>query len=239
MSTRILRRFNRGIAAAALQVRPPFRPQTDRPFVLMCLHLQPEASIDLLGAFHSDQAHAVTRIARLLPATHELWVKEHPDALGSRPPAWHRELAKVPNVVMIEPNADTFDLCRRASLVLTITGTVAYESALLGTPAAAFVPIFFGPLLSVDARYAPDPLCWDMRSLLDRKEPAGETAEKAISFLAWIKAQSFEGAIYDPIQRQQVGRDPDNAEAEARGFSEALTLIARQRAAGALDVLPD
>lgn len=235
---RIVRRAGRGVAAAAIRLRPPFQKQSDRPFVLMCLHQQPEASVDVVGAFHSDQAQAVARIARLLPASHQLWVKEHPDALGSRPPAWHRQLSSIANVVLIEPHADTFDLCRRASFVVTISGTVAYESALLGTPSATFAPIYFGPLLSVDANRLPDPLCWDLRSRLDCREGPAQVAAKAIAFLAWIKAQSFPGVPFDPVQRQLVGRDPANVDEEAAGFAEALRLIALQKAAGQLSLLP-
>jgi hypothetical protein len=151
LSRRIIRRAKRGLAAAATHLNPPFQQQSDRPFVLICLHLEPESSLDVWGGFHNDQAQAVTRIARLLPASHQLWVKEHPDALGARSPIWHKQLAKIGNIVLIEPDADTFDLCRRASMVLAITGTVAYESALLGTPAATFAQVYFGSLLSVYA----------------------------------------------------------------------------------------
>ena len=127
----------------------------------------------------------------------------------------------------------------RLALVLTVTGTVAYESALLGLPAVTLAPVFFGPLLSVDAGQYPDPLCWNWPALLDQQRSREETSSRAVSFLAWIRAQSFSGMPVDPATRRLMGYDPNNVRLEATGFAEALRLIALKRSAGQLSLLPE
>jgi hypothetical protein len=208
--------------AARLRLVPPFEaaPVQGR-FVLFCLHHAPEASIDVFGAPHSDQAHLLRRLSRLLPATHELWVKEHPDWLGDRSPAWLREIAALPNVRLIAPSESTFKLLQRADLVVTITGTVGYEAALMGRPTVALAALFFDPLMRVSAADFPDPLLWPMTRLLTPPTEAAQQRHDAEcrDFLARLHANSFEG-FPDRLARQtQEGREnPDEIESIALGL---------------------
>ncbi|KJV09749.1 hypothetical protein VZ95_09540 [Elstera litoralis] len=196
--------------AARLRLFSPFEPApAEGRFVLFCLHHAPEASIDVFGAPHSDQAHLLRRLSRLLPATHELWVKEHPDWLGDRSPAWLRAIAALPNVRLIDPAASTFALLQRADLVVSITGTVGYEAALMGRPAVGLAPLFFDPLMRVSAADFPDPLLWPMTRLLTPPTEAAAQRHEAEcrDFLARLHANSFDG-FPDRLARQtQEGRE--------------------------------
>ncbi len=212
--------------AARLRLASPFEPPpaTGR-FVLFCLHHAPEASIDVFGAPHADQAQLLRRLSRLLPATHELWVKEHPDWLGDRSPAWLRQIAALPNVRLIDPAASTFDLLHRADLTVTITGTVGYEAALMGRPAMALMPLFFDPLMRLSAADFPDPLLWPIRELLtppDAAAAARHTLE-CRNFLARLHAVSFEG-LPDRLARdvQQGRAEPQAFEVVALGLQTFL-----------------
>ena len=64
-------------------------------------------------------------------------MKEHSVALNTRPRAFYRELRRIPAVRLISPFADNFKLISGADLVVTVTGTAAYEASLLGQPAAS------------------------------------------------------------------------------------------------------
>ncbi len=214
--------------AARLRLFPPFEPAPAAGrFVLFCLHHAPEASIDVFGAPHSDQAHLIQRLSRLLPATHELWVKEHPDWLGDRSPGWLRQIAALPNVRLIDPADSTFALLNRADLVVTITGTAGYEAALMGRPAVGLAPVFFDPLMRVSAADFPDPLLWPMRKLLTPPSDATRQRQEieCRDFLARLHANSFEG-FPDRLAREiQEGREDQQAiEAIALGLQEFLQL---------------
>lgn len=186
------------LASNALRLRlsPPFEPApAGGRFVLFCLHHAPEASIDVLGAPHSNQAHLIERLSRLLPATHELWVKEHPDWLGDRSPEWLAQIAALPNVRLIDPAAGTFELLKRADLVVVITGTIGYEAALMGRSAVALMPLFFDPLMRVSAADFPDPLSWPLTRLLTPPSPGSVARhdKECCDFLARLHAISFPG----------------------------------------------
>jgi hypothetical protein len=234
ISDRLWSRARTAFNNLVLLARPQFAAPEERPYVLLCLHQQPEAAIDVYGRMHSDQAHLVERIVRLLPSTHELWVKEHIDALGQRPLGWLRRLAKLPNLRMIDPRLSTFELARRAALVISVTGTVSYEAALLGTPAVAVAPIYFSPLMALDPRKYPDPINWPWNDLLAPRTPLDDGWQRrAVEFLAWVHAQSFPGFPFDPITAQNAGNRPDDIQTEAEGFLAALNLpeFPRRRAA--------
>ncbi len=215
--------------AARLRLVPPFEPApaTGR-FVLFCLHHAPEASIDVFGAPHADQAHLIQRLSRLLPATHELWVKEHPDWLGDRSPRWLRQIAALPNVRLIDPAESTFMLLNRADLVVTITGTVGYEAALMGRPAVGLAPVFFDPLMRVSAADFPDPLMWPITRLLTPPSEAARQRHDAecCDFLARLHANSFDGFPDRLARAVQEGQDDAGAIAAiAMGLHDFLQTI--------------
>lgn len=202
--------------------RVPFSdgaPVPGERFVLYPLHRQPEASIDVLGDFYSDQLGLLRQISRSLPATHTLYVKEHLNAIGDRSPAFFREVAKLPNTRLVSPWADGFALLLRADLVVSVSGTMAYEAGLLGRPAITMAPMFFNALPSV--RY-----CEGVRRLpaLIREQlaAAAPAREPRVEFLAGIYRNSFPGLFYDVrsfpevMAEDNVARVTDAVEAMVR-----------------------
>lgn len=222
MSRRMSSRARGALNRLMLRALPPFKSPADRKYVLLCLHVQPESSIDVLGRMHSDQAHMVERIARLLPSTHELWVKQHIDLLGDWSIGWLRNLSRLPNVRLLDPRLSTFDLVRGAALVVSVAGTVSYEAALLGIPAVTVAPVYFSPLMTLDPERYPDPVTWPWDDLLETRPLRDEAPQRAVEFLAWVHAQSFPGYPFDPITVRNFGSQPENVEIEAQGFLAAL-----------------
>ncbi len=119
------------------------------------LHVQPEASIDVLGSHVSDQLGLVKSLRRALPFDTTLVVKEHPNFLGLKNIAFFRALQRIPGVKLLHHEVSNFDIYRRASIVFTVSGTSGLEAALLGIPAVTFSPMYYGGLSSV--RYCSDP----------------------------------------------------------------------------------
>jgi hypothetical protein len=237
MSYRIRYRAGRAVNAAMIKLFDPFTTAAKRGearYVLLCLHTQPEASIDVYASLHANQEHTIERLARLMPVTHQLWVKEHPTGLGDRSLGALHRLARLPGVRLIAPGESTFELIRQADLVIAATGTVAYEAALLGQRAATLTPVFFNPIMSVDAARCPDPLLWPLRDLL---VPAIERDSawdgKIVEFLAWLRAQSFAGMPYDSIAQRmfKIGRD-DSTDKVLAGFDVLLAWPHLRLAAG-------
>lgn len=117
-----------------------------RPFVLYALHKQPESSIDVLGRYYEDQFKLIHAIWRSLPVGWSIYVKEHTNAIGDRAPAFYEQINRLPNAYVIDEKSSAPQLIREARAVFTVTGTIAYEAALLGKPSFTFAPLFFNRL---------------------------------------------------------------------------------------------
>lgn len=211
-------------------VRPYECPSKAERYVLFCLHHQPEAAIDVYAALNSNQEALIETLSRTLPATHALWVKEHLGALGDRAPVWYRRLSRLPGVRMIDPRLDIYELIRGAALVVTISGTVGYEAALMGVPVVALAPIYFAQLLSHRVTPRIHPLDWNLRDLLASRPSEHDTRERLIDFLARLHANSFPGDAAQlgvPAARRA---DPRHLADEKRAFRSFIQSLRHARA---------
>lgn len=122
---------------------------TDEPFVFFPLQLEPEISTMLYAPWHTDQLWVIKQVAKSLPVGYKLYVKEHPTMFGKRPYNFYAELKKIPNLRLIAPTVESFDLTQRARLTATISSTAGWEALLLKKPALTFGNIFYNALPNV------------------------------------------------------------------------------------------
>jgi hypothetical protein len=194
-----------------------------KPYVFFPLHKQPEASVDIKGSPFTGQLDIIRSLARTLPLSHDLYVKEHIVALNTRPAAFYAQLEQIPGVRLIAPSAEAFGLISDADLVVTITGTAAYEAALLRRPAATIAPIFFDRIVAYP-RF--DPARDSLAQRLDAKPGQFLKSDaELVAFLAWLLAQSFPGVAGDAFW-QPDSMSSENITQVARGFAQALGAIA-------------
>jgi hypothetical protein len=166
----------------------------NQPYLLYALHKQPEASIDVIGRYYEDQFTNIQNLWRILPEPWLLVVKEHTNAIGDRPLSFYKRLQELRNVVIVNERADSHSLIKGAKLVATVSGTVAYEAALMDVPAITLAPTFFNAL--------PYCRCVTLESL---KSLSSMSALLTISptakaeFGTFMMKNSCEGIISDPI----------------------------------------
>ncbi|MGB8398413.1 hypothetical protein [Bradyrhizobium sp.] len=177
----------------------------DRPFVLFLLQKQPESSVDVIGSPFTNQYEVIRALIRLLPIGWEMWVKEHPNAIGDRSPGYYRELKRLPGLRLIDPFADTHGLLSRAGLTISISGTACLEAGLLGRPAITIAEMYFGGILLRNGFNPFQATRGDFARIVN--DAAGVTAAQAggiEEYLAWNVAQSFPGLISDPANVPSV-----------------------------------
>lgn len=121
------------------------------PYILITLHVQPEAGIDVVGSSFSNQLQFVRQIARTTPAGYYVLVKEHPHDFGRRNAYFYNELYKLPNVRVLGPHENSFDAIKEARLVISTAGTSSFEAALMGIPAITAVNMYFQDLMVMDS----------------------------------------------------------------------------------------
>lgn len=166
------------------------------PYVLVTLHVQPEASIDVVGGRFADQLNFIRCIARTTPATHIVVVKEHPHAFGDRKLSFYRELRAMPRVIMLSPWEESRASIQKADLVISNTGTSSLESAMLGVPAVTATKMYFEKLMVVPSF---DPSTEYISELLLQAKEWRENLNMAEfrRHLGTIKKNSFPGNCGD------------------------------------------
>ena len=207
------------------RVRPPFEPVPGaprKPFVLVLLHVQPESTIDAYGSAHIDQIDNTAMLARVLPSTHEIYVKEHPSAAGDRGADYYRRLKQIPSVRLIQPQADTFSLMREAWLTVSVAGSACYEAGMMGRPAATMTPLFFSDLMITPVLTPKTLSVQTLQALVAAYEaiPEADRRERAVRRIAEALRCSFPAIVSDPATTMTC-MEPDNLERLADGI-EAL-----------------
>lgn len=108
------------------------------PYVFFGLHMQPESTIDVYAPFYSNQFSAIEIIARSIPPTHNLLVKLHISDTDNYSRTQLRLLSRLPGIKLVAPNVSSRKFIDKSSIVITITGNMGLESALLGKPVLIF-----------------------------------------------------------------------------------------------------
>lgn len=111
----------------------------DEPFIYFGLHLQPEKSTSSWGGKYADQALALEHLSAILPKDWKIYVKENPkQTYFMRNPEFFRRLERIPNLVMVSSEYNTYDLIKKSKINATITGSIGWESITGGKPAIIF-----------------------------------------------------------------------------------------------------
>ncbi|RMJ03932.1 Capsule polysaccharide biosynthesis protein [Marinobacter litoralis] len=193
--------------------------QLDRPYILYTLHKQPEASVDVIGSYFSDQEALIKRLWTALPDSWDLIVKEHSNAVGDRSPLFYARLKGHPNLFFAKVSTDSYSLIRGARAVFTISGTSAYEAALMGVPSFTFSNCFFNchPLcqrVSIsDLKYK------GIKSLIT--ESLSSKENPSLQLTAWLEKYSMEGQVGDPIRLPSC-MEPSNIQNIARALKRMI-----------------
>jgi hypothetical protein len=115
-------------------------PSKSDKYVYMPLHLIPESTTFVKAPFFINELFIIEQVSKSLPIGWKLYVKEHQSMVGERSFSFYRRIKKIPNVRLVKFNYydDPKPWIEKSMGVITITGTGAYEAALLGKKAIIF-----------------------------------------------------------------------------------------------------
>ncbi|MDC3309312.1 hypothetical protein OAV68_00155 [bacterium] len=117
-------------------------------YVLFPLHYEPEASVTIRG-FPYDQLDVIKYISRSLPPDMSLLVKEHKGNRGYRSISDYKKISRLHNVVLVSPDAESYNLIKNAEAIATFSGRMGMEAAVLGKPVLLFGDAFYSDLSTV------------------------------------------------------------------------------------------
>ena len=84
--------------------------------------------------WHTNQLSVIEQASKALPPGWKLVVKENLPCIGIRPEGFYDEIERFHNVRLLPPAANTGEWMDRSRIVLSITGTVAWEALIKGKP---------------------------------------------------------------------------------------------------------
>ena len=171
-----------------------YHPNLKEKFILIPLHVQPEAGIDVIGEKFSNQLEFIRQIVRTLPTEILIFVKEHPHDFGRRNLDFYENLHKIPAVKLIHPSFSNKSLLKSTELVISVAGTSSLEAALLKKSAVTAVKSHFH-FLMVQPTF--DPYVESVKDLLTKSKKHLVTNAKITKFYSNTKSNLFDGNTMD------------------------------------------
>ena len=141
-------------------------------FVYFGLHYEPERTTLPDGGVFHDQFLAIVKLRELIPNNIKIYVKEHPSMFykstwghRGRSPVFYNLLNNISNVQILSNEYKSVELIRASMFTATISGTVGFESAVIGKKALIFGDCWY--------RGCPNTVTWseniDFSSLINKK----------------------------------------------------------------------
>jgi hypothetical protein len=167
-----------------------------KPFVYYPLHVPGDMALTLRSPDYLDQLELVSDIARALPPTHRIAIKEHPAMIGAVHAGRLKALMKShANLVLISPGTNNFEVLSVADAVVSVNSKSGAEAALLGKPVLVLGDAFYSdsPLVTPVTRRADLPAA--LAKVLGAEAPKADDALTARYFESVWRA-SRPGELY-------------------------------------------
>lgn len=196
-----------------------------KKFFFLTLHMQPEASIDVVGRYYDNQFLLIRDVWRILPNDYALVIKEHTNAIGNRGKEFFKNCLSLNNVIVVDEKASSHKLINMCETIFTNSGTVALEGALYKKDVFLFSGIFFDKLkychrISLeDLKYSSN--YFDLLQKCKTRDQDKMTVE---AYSDYIIRSSFSGVI-DGHKGSYYYTDTKNIETIAEGFMKFIYKI--------------
>lgn len=109
-------------------------PVEGEKYVYVPLHLIPESTTFVQAPLYVNELNNIEMLSKSIPAGWKIYVKEHQSMAGERDVEFYEKVKKIPNVRLVRFNYynDPKPWITKSQGVFTVTGTGAFEAALLG-----------------------------------------------------------------------------------------------------------
>ena len=122
----------------------------DDDFFLFPLHILNEWSdYPWMGLNYPHVSILIEKIAACLPIGSKLYVKEHPSLFPHKSIDFYIKIKKIPNVKLIGPFEDNFNLIKKSKGILTMGATTGWEAFIIGKPVIIFCNVWYHNLKGI------------------------------------------------------------------------------------------
>jgi len=112
-------------------------------FIFYPIQYTPESSINIPSPYFIDQLRVIDAIRMVMPSDFHLVVKEHPVCISVRHGSFMKSLLHKAGVVVANIDLSTNYLIEHSELVISVTGTAAFEAFLNRKPSIVMGQTFF------------------------------------------------------------------------------------------------
>jgi len=121
-------------------------------YVYYPLHVPADFALTIRSPEYLDQYALIDYIARVVPSTHVVAIKEHPALVGAV--EWRRTrdlLKRRDNIVLLDPRMNNYMVMKSADAVLTVNSKSGAEALLLGKKVLVLGDAFYRPCRLAEA----------------------------------------------------------------------------------------
>lgn len=113
-------------------------------FVYYPLHVPGDMALTLRSPQFLDQLALIDYLARIVPRTHQVAIKEHPAMIGAIDAGRLRELTtRYDNLVILPPTTNNYDVLRAADVIVSVNSKSGAEAILLNKPVIVLGDAFY------------------------------------------------------------------------------------------------
>lgn len=161
-------------------------------YLYVTLHKDPEQTLNYQAPYWAYQMYTIGLLSSCLPYGYRLFVREHRNNPGRRPPRFYRDMAALPGVTLIDAYDDQFKYIRNADLVVTDNGSIGWEGLLFGRRLITLADAYFdGTGLERRVR-EPEELASIVVEMLE--QPAVKHPERHDEALGWLVDAEWENS---------------------------------------------
>jgi len=193
-------------------------------YIYFALHYEPERTTNPDGGEFHDQMLAISRLRSLVPSDVGIIVKEHPSQFymadrgaRGRSPLFYDCLKNMDGVQLAPMHENSLKLIKNSIFVSTITGSVAFESAIMGKQSLIFGDTWFNG--------CPNVILWSSNlSFDDMIDKEVSSPDEIIDFLlAEKRLYGVPGCLNPSAQKRAAHYLNDSfSDAEFKGISHLL-----------------
>jgi len=166
-----------------------FRVPEEVKYVYMPLHLIPESTTFSISPMYVNELDIISAVSKSLPAGWWLYVKEHQAMVGERGVDFYEKANRLPNVRMVQLNyfQDPKPWITNSQGVVTISGTSAYEAALLGKHSIVFSDTPFSLIDGIERVHSFE----DLPAALSRFKEPMDNKKSCAAFIETVKQMGY------------------------------------------------
>lgn len=201
-------------------------PKLNDLFFFYPLPFQPESSTMVYATYYVDQLETLRNICFSLPFPYKLYIKEHPGSIGLRSLDFYQTIKNIPNAVLLSPDENVDALIQHAAGVVTLTGTVGLEAALIGKKS----------YILGEPYYSYHPFCikvngfYDLKEKIERQLKEKEADNSNLKNINYRFIYSyFKNTIQGRIAWVSIGQDTNDYPAMVEDFKKIILKVKEKK----------